>query len=89
MYRGIFANFVIFNLKSRQPFQQKLADMECKIWSARHLNWHAARLKDSGHIYTKEAAMAKLMASEAATYCAHQVSYGTGYSHTIVCFLFQ
>ena len=54
-------------------FQNKLADMECKIWSARLVNWHAAKLKDDGHMYTKEAAMAKLTASEAATYCAHQV----------------
>ena len=37
------------------------------------MNWHAAKLKDDGHMYTKEAAMAKLTASEAATYCAHQV----------------
>ena len=47
--------------------------MECKIWSARLVNWHAAKLKDDGHNFTKEAAMAKLIASEAATYCAHQV----------------
>ena len=53
--------------------QNKLADMECRIWAARLTNWHAAKLKDEGHNFTKEAAMAKLMASEAATYCAHQV----------------
>eukprot|EP00116_Pleurobrachia_bachei_P018793 sb/3479055/ len=56
--------------------------MECRIWAARLTNWHAAKLKDEGHNFTKEAAMAKLMASEAATYCAHQaiqVLGGMGY----------
>lgn len=69
-------------ISKMQTIQNKLADMECKIWSARHLNWHAARLKDEGHIFIKEAAMAKLVASEAATYCAHQaiqVLGGMGY----------
>lgn len=32
----------------------------------------AAYLKDNGRAYIKEAAMAKLAASEAATFCAHQ-----------------
>jgi alkylation response protein AidB-like acyl-CoA dehydrogenase len=40
--------------------------------SARLLTWRAARLKDAGQDYTKEAAMAKLAASEAATFVAHQ-----------------
>lgn len=60
-------------ISSMQTIQNKLADMECKIWAARLTNWHAANLKDQGHRFTKEAAMAKLMASEAATFCAHQV----------------
>lgn len=50
--------------------------------SARLLTWRAAMLKDSGKNYTKEAAMAKLAASEAATMCAHQaiqVLGGMGY----------
>ena len=55
-------------------FQNKLADMESRIWSARLVNWHAAKLKDEGHSYTKEAAMAKLLASETATFCSHQVN---------------
>ncbi len=39
---------------------------------ARLLTWRAARLKDEGREYTKEAAMAKLAASETAQYVAHQ-----------------
>jgi len=69
-------------IASLSTIQNKLADMECKIWSARLINWHAAKLKDDGHNFTKEAAMAKLVASEAATYCAHQaiqVLGGMGY----------
>ena len=46
--------------------------MATRIESARLLMWRAARLKDAGLNFTKEAAMAKLAASEAATYCAHQ-----------------
>ncbi|XP_071480051.1 short-chain specific acyl-CoA dehydrogenase, mitochondrial-like [Diadema antillarum] len=55
-----------------QIIQTKLADMEVRVESARLLTWKAAMLKDAGLPYTKEAAMAKLAASEAATYCAHQ-----------------
>lgn len=52
--------------------QQKIADMEVRIESARMLNYKAAVLKDNKMPYTKHAAMAKLAASEAATWCAHQ-----------------
>merc|ERR1719457_178123 len=65
-----------------QGIQFKLADMATRIESARLLMWRAARLKDAGLNFTKEAAMAKLAASEAATYCAHQsiqVLGGMGY----------
>uniref|UniRef100_A0A673ADG8 Short-chain specific acyl-CoA dehydrogenase, mitochondrial n=1 Tax=Sphaeramia orbicularis TaxID=375764 RepID=A0A673ADG8_9TELE len=50
----------------------KLADMAVAIESARLLTWKASLLRDSKKPFTKEAAMAKLAASEAATYCAHQ-----------------
>lgn len=59
----------------------KLADMEVKLESARLLTWKAAMLKDAGENFTK-AAMAKLAASEAATYISHQciqVLGGMGY----------
>lgn len=55
-----------------QAIQQKLADMALRLESARLLTWRAAWLKDNKQPYTKEAAMAKLAASEAATYTAHQ-----------------
>jgi len=56
--------------------------MEVRLESARLLNYKAACLKDSKKTYTKEAAMAKLAASEAATFCAHQaiqILGGMGY----------
>ena len=62
--------------------QTKIADMAVQIESARLLMYRAAALKDIKRPYTKEAAMAKLAASEAATYCAHQsiqVLGGMGY----------
>lgn len=43
-----------------------LADMATEIACARHLVYHAAWLKERGRPYTKEAAMAKLYASELA-----------------------
>lgn len=65
-----------------QSIQQKLADMDLRLAAARLLTWEAAALKDAGVPYTKEAARAKLAASEAATFCAHsaiQVLGGMGY----------
>jgi len=59
-------------ISKMQAIQFKLADMAMQIECARLLMWRAARLKDAGMNYTKEAAMAKLAGSEAATYCAHQ-----------------
>lgn len=62
--------------------QSKLADMASRIDAARLLMWKAAMLKDSGKPFTKDAAMAKLMASETATFCTHQaiqVLGGMGY----------
>ena len=50
--------------------------------SSRLLTWRAAQLKDRGDRYTREAAMAKLAASEAATMCSHQAIHilgGMGY----------
>ncbi|XP_054724617.1 short-chain specific acyl-CoA dehydrogenase, mitochondrial-like [Uloborus diversus] len=65
-----------------QAIQIKLAEMESKIEAARLLTWKAATLKDAGQKYTKEAAMAKLAASEAATFVSHQaiqILGGMGY----------
>uniref|UniRef100_A0A8C5EHW4 Short-chain specific acyl-CoA dehydrogenase, mitochondrial n=1 Tax=Gouania willdenowi TaxID=441366 RepID=A0A8C5EHW4_GOUWI len=65
-----------------QAVQFKLADMALAVESARLLTWKAALLRDSKKPYIKEAAMAKLAASEAATLCAHQaiqILGGMGY----------
>ena len=61
----------------------KLADMAVEIEAARHLVYHAARLKDAGRPFGPQAAMAKLYASEVAmrvTSNAIQVHGGYGYS---------
>lgn len=55
-----------------QAIQMKLADMEVRLQSARLLTWRAAMLKDAGLKFTKEAAVAKLAASEMATFVTHQ-----------------
>jgi butyryl-CoA dehydrogenase len=65
-----------------QAIQFKLADMATELDAARLLTWRAASLKDAGQKYTGEAAMAKLMASEASTRISHQaiqVLGGNGY----------
>jgi butyryl-CoA dehydrogenase len=65
-----------------QMVQHHISQMAVARDGARLLTWRAAMLKDAGKGYTKEAAMAKLAASEAATMCAHksiQVLGGMGY----------
>lgn len=65
-----------------QSIQNKISAMAVARDSARLLTWRAAQLKDNGERYTREAAMAKLAASEAATMCAHQaiqILGGMGY----------
>jgi alkylation response protein AidB-like acyl-CoA dehydrogenase len=60
-----------------------LADMEAAVTSARATYLHAARLKDAGRGFTKEAAVAKLVATDAAmrvTTDAVQVLGGAGYT---------
>lgn len=65
-----------------QAIQFKLADMAMQIELARNMVYKAAWLKDNGRRFTKEAAMAKLYASEiamAATHQAIQIHGGYGY----------
>ena len=69
-------------ISKMQTIQTKLADMALRIESARLLNYKAASLKDEGKPFTKAAAMAKLAASETATFVAHQsiqILGGMGY----------
>ena len=65
-----------------QALQFRLADMATQIEAARQLTHHAASLKDAGVPCVKEAAMAKLFASEMAEHvcsAALQVFGGYGY----------
>src|SRR4051812_39024431 len=65
-----------------QAVQFMLADMAMKLEAARLLVYQAAWLKDHGKQFVKEAAMAKLFASEVGEECCHkaiQVHGGFGY----------
>ncbi len=65
-----------------QAVQFKLADMATKIEATRQLIWHAATLKDAGLPCLKEAAMAKLMASEMAeAVCSGAIQVLGGYGY--------
>lgn len=69
-------------ISEHQAIQFKLADMEVEIEAARLLTYKAAWLKDQNLPYGKEAAMAKLFASEVAmktTVEAVQIHGGYGY----------
>jgi len=66
-----------------QAIQFMLADMSTKIAASRQLIYHASLLKDRGLPYSKEAAQAKLFASESAMWIttkAIQVCAGNGYT---------
>jgi alkylation response protein AidB-like acyl-CoA dehydrogenase len=65
-----------------EGIQFMLADMAMRIEASRHLVYYAAMLKDAGREYVKQAAMAKLFASETANWVtdkAIQVHGGIGY----------
>ena len=65
-----------------QAIQFKLAEMERRVQCARLLIQRAAWLKDTDRPYSREASMAKLYASEAATWVTHQaiqIHGGYGY----------
>jgi butyryl-CoA dehydrogenase len=66
-----------------QGVQFQLSDMATEIEAATHLVYHAAWLAQNGHPFSKEAAIAKLFASELAmrtTIKAIQVHGGYGYT---------
>jgi len=69
-------------IANHQSIQWKLADMATEIDAARLLTLRAATLKDKGVRHSKEAAMAKLFASESANRAAKdgvQIFGGNGY----------
>jgi alkylation response protein AidB-like acyl-CoA dehydrogenase len=66
-----------------QGLQWRMADMGTRIEAARLLVYRAARMKDAGQPFSKEASMAKLFASETAMFCTHaavQNFGGNGFS---------
>jgi alkylation response protein AidB-like acyl-CoA dehydrogenase len=65
-----------------QAVSFKLADMATQIEAARQLIWHAAALRDAGKPCLKEAAMAKLFASEMAErVCSDAIQIHGGYGY--------
>ena len=65
-----------------QAVQFRLADMATQLEAARQLIHHAARLKDAGQPCLKEAAMAKLFASEMAErVCSDAIQVHGGYGY--------
>ncbi len=67
-----------------QGIQFKLAEMQAKLHAARMVTYEAAWKKDSGQPVAKDAAIAKMYASEVGTEIAHQaiqILGGYGYTH--------
>ena len=70
-------------IATKQAIQWMIADMACRIESARLITYKAAALKGSGERASRECSMAKLLASETANFCADkalQIHGGYGYS---------
>lgn len=70
-------------ISSFQAIQWMLAEMATKVAAARFLTYHAAWLKQNKMPFSKEAAMAKFFASEAAVWCADkavQIHGGHGFT---------
>src|SRR5205823_14615307 len=59
-------------ISESQAIQHKLVDMATELDAARLLNYRAAAMLDAGKRVTKESAMAKLFASEAAVRIANE-----------------
>ncbi len=85
-------DFAIDYAKQRESFGQalfnhqavgfRLADCATQLEAARQLTWHAAALRDAGRPCLKEAAMAKLFASEVAeTICSAAIQTLGGYGY--------
>ena len=70
-------------IAQHQAVAFRIADMALRVDASRLLVWRAARLADAGADISREAAMAKLFASETAMWCtwaAVQTLGGWGYS---------
>ncbi len=66
-----------------QALRWMFADMQTELDAAQLLVWRAAAIADAGRPYTREASMAKLFASEAATRaCNKAVQIHGGYGYT-------
>ena len=82
--RGSVAVITLNRPDARNAVNGELAaDMEAAIATARATTLHAARLKDAGLPYAREASVAKLVATDAAmrvTTDAVQVRGGAGYT---------
>jgi len=66
-----------------QALQWMIADMWVEYESALLLTWRASVMKDKGMNYSREAAMAKLKASETAVFCANRaIQIHGGYGFT-------
>ena len=71
-------------LFEHQAVQFRLAEMATQIEAARQLVWHAATMKDAGIPCLKEAAMAKLFASEMAEkICTEAIQIHGGYGYLV------
>jgi alkylation response protein AidB-like acyl-CoA dehydrogenase len=69
-------------IASHQAIMWKVADMHAQIEAAHMLSMRAARLKERGRPYAREAAMAKLFASETAVrVCNDAVQIHGGYGY--------
>jgi butyryl-CoA dehydrogenase len=71
-------------IAKHQAIQFMFADMATRLDAARLLVWRAAMMQDKGVKFTREAAMAKLFASEAANFIvdkALQIHGGFGYAN--------
>ncbi|SCB28852.1 acyl-CoA dehydrogenase family protein [Cupriavidus alkaliphilus] len=69
-------------LFQHQAVQFRLAEMATRIDVARQMVWHAAALRDAGRPCLKEAAMAKLFASEMAErVCSDAIQVFGGYGY--------
>jgi len=69
-------------LSGFQAIQWMLADSQTELEAARLLLWQACALSDAGRPFSREASMAKLFASEAATrVCDHALQIHGGYGY--------